>query len=818
MIHRILILCFLCSWFVESCFAQVAILTNLQSKPQIFKPVQAYKTEKNIKYSPDPLVSFRWSNPQAQDELEVYQLTPVFIQTDTENSAKWDKSLKNIKVTRPCNIMVDFGRVSPGWLEFDSEDFSGEVEMSISEYNRPAVTNWMVKHSKKTTSPVKSGNTYRLELNDQLYEGVRFGWIHLKNISRPFTISEVRLVCQAKPANYEGSFWCNNESLNRVWYTGAYTVRANFLKDYFGAILMDRGDRYSWTGDAHISQYVSLLTFGNYEYVKQNIIRTAKDANGIASYSLYWVLSLIDYFYYTNDSLFFNAMINNAIEKLDSANLKWDKPVNLGFYGWDERLGAGFESPDCDENQQAYKMLCIGTWLKFSKALAVVDRSLEANKYEQLALSRISTLRRSQSWIDRLGIHSSADAINGSFMNRSETEYCWDKYYTDRLNRISYSPFNLYFILEAMAKMGRHSEALSTIDDSWGGQLRHGATTTYEVFHPAWLNCLPKFSSPVNMLGGFVSLAHPWSSGASRWLTEEILGIKPLSPGFKTFAFKTNLNQNVSSVRGDVPTMHGTISASYDIMKGKGEIVIPKGCAATISLPLNGKRIKSVEVNGEKISPDKSDANFTTFLIKEAGKFIFRVKYAGDFAKIRNESLTYPLDNSILVDSISGGNWKNKFGSKGYLILNYDGTSIHRQQLPDYIEKTEIRCSDNFRNWGTAYSELTTTDFRMLISDVENEKKICSGYFNAINTTIELNCKKSADYKLSIYFVDWKRENLSSIIEVFDLETKNILMPNYLIQNYGEGKYVTLTLDRSVRIRIQRLYGENTAICGLFFD
>ena len=51
--------------------------------------------------------------------------------------------------------------------------------------------------------------------------------------------------------------------LTRIWYVGAYTVKLNLLSNYFGAILVDRGDRISWTGDAHCSQAASLVAFGN---------------------------------------------------------------------------------------------------------------------------------------------------------------------------------------------------------------------------------------------------------------------------------------------------------------------------------------------------------------------------------------------------------------------------------------------------------------------------------------------------------------------------------------------------------------------------
>jgi hypothetical protein len=39
--------------------------------------------------------------------------------------------------------------------------------------------------------------------------------------------------------------------LTKIWYASAYRVKASLVQDYFGAILMDRGDRISWTGDAH---------------------------------------------------------------------------------------------------------------------------------------------------------------------------------------------------------------------------------------------------------------------------------------------------------------------------------------------------------------------------------------------------------------------------------------------------------------------------------------------------------------------------------------------------------------------------------------
>ena len=147
--------------------------------------------------------------------------------------------------------------------------------------------------------------------------------------SRPFHITALRLVCQIKPQNWAGKFAAaGDDKLSRIWYLGAYTVKVNLLADQFGSILIYRGtkiraqiqiisnsriynptlnprpsgDRFSWTGDAHVAQATAIAALGNFDFVKQNLFYTKDNCNGIESYCLYYVLSLCDYFAATNDT------------------------------------------------------------------------------------------------------------------------------------------------------------------------------------------------------------------------------------------------------------------------------------------------------------------------------------------------------------------------------------------------------------------------------------------------------------------------------------------------------------------------------------
>ncbi len=61
---------------------------------------------------------------------------------------------------------------------------------------------------------------------------------------------------------------------------------------------MDRGDRISWTGDAHLAQKAALAGFGGAHgarTVREKTERTKGVDNGIISYDMYFVLSVVQH-------------------------------------------------------------------------------------------------------------------------------------------------------------------------------------------------------------------------------------------------------------------------------------------------------------------------------------------------------------------------------------------------------------------------------------------------------------------------------------------------------------------------------------------
>jgi len=789
--------------------------------------------------SPDPLVTYRWANPHATNGLEIYLQKPMIVTADTNGSFDNLQSLTgnnpNVTIKGAGSIQMDFGGESAAWLEFDSPDLTGTVEMSISEYNQPEINAIGGAHNVKTLAPIKYGNTYRLELNSQLYEGVRFGWIHVKSFTSPWHITGIRLVCQNKPANYNGSFSCSDSLLTRIWYTGAYTVKLNLLRDDFGAILADRGDRIAWTGDDHCSQAAALVAFGNDDFIKKNIDSTANNDNGIASYALYWVLSLIDYYNYTGDAATLNGYITNVEAKLDHAHANYGTNPNLEFYGWDERLGAGFQNANCPESQNAYKMLSIRAWKEFAAAMGAYGRTDLQTKYNGFANEKIAALRQNGGWYQRYGLHACADAVTTGLLNDAEKNAMFKRRFTDRVNRISYSPFNQYFVIQAFAAMNKYDEALSSINDLWGSEIKYGGTTFFELSRPSW-NTAIGLNDPIpNAQCGFTSLCHPWSAGVVKWLSEEVLGIKPASPGFATYQILPHLGRTLTYVAGTTPTPLGNIQASFNVSNGLCTVSAPAVTVGRVGIPKVEKTINSITVNGTLawdgafhpvagIGSANEDPNFVYFTGVQPGAYSLSVSYSGS-TPVYNEPAEKYAAQFINEDSNTSGNWGGVYGKDGFVLCDYNGNGIDKKSLPPYVASVNHFMIDGNGLPNSAIWTAGVADTRALAPDSSNQNpRTAAGFFTDKNVsgrstmTFTINAIGTRNYQVALYFVDWENLGRRLAVEMFDANTLDLVAPVKVVTNFYGGKYLVYTYNKSAKFRIDHVRGDNAVLNGIFFD
>lgn len=307
-----------------------------------------------LAFHADPLGSYVWSAGVNASALQVFAALPDAVEQVSGSASAFSGASSllgaspRVSVSGAGSLRLFYAAELAGWLEFDSPDLTAadaaRVTMGVSEYGSgPTLCNLGLKEAAPTAHALGDGNTtWRLEtLNPGLFEGVRFAWLSVNATpAAPWTITGFRLVAQVKPTNWGGAFSAPGDVLlSKIWYIGAYTVKVNLLSDQFGSILIYRGDRFSWTGDAHVAQATAMAALGNFDFVFENIFFTRNNCNGIESYCLYLALSVTDFYAATGNATAVAVMAPFILPKLEhAAALVFNTTTpKLGFYSWDDR-------------------------------------------------------------------------------------------------------------------------------------------------------------------------------------------------------------------------------------------------------------------------------------------------------------------------------------------------------------------------------------------------------------------------------------------------------------------------------------------------
>ena len=733
--------------------------------------------------SPDPLIQYVWPLDAVNDTiLQIYQIPAVAISLlpGTETSAFTNISSAvesiacEIHVIGNGTLVIDFGVELAGWIELDVMDLLdidvNGINIGIGEYSGVEFVGQF-----KRAVPVKYGTncdislcTYRLETNPvgpELYEGVRFAFFTLtKPPSQPFTIKALRAVGQAKPMNYIGAFSSPGDNiLERIWYSGAYTVRATAQSDYMGSILINRGDRIGWVGDLHTTQVTSMTVFANYQFVQENLNRTSCPdcCNGIATYCLYFVLSAVDYFDATGDKDTLIALSSAISSKLDKAAILYPHPHGLRFVGHDDRLGNGFCNPDTNETEAVYRFLAIRAWASYARVASMIGDTTASLKYTNLSQTAISALRsgQNQPWWNGLGVHAVAEALAGLWATPSEAAAASDAKLGNIVTAPSQSNFQTYFILLALAHSGLLDRGIQLARLAWGAPILLGATTVWEQSHPDWINFIKPGPGPIPNEAGWSSLAHPWSSGVTAWLSAYILGIRYVEndSDHLIIAPHVTLSMKRFGLQGRVPIRGGGIVTLFL----RASLILPRVALIDITLPIGQDaqvifsaktlrrlgvtcakiddieifkeelRVPVMIVKGHTASPRKKEqigggedrADAIVLLLKGglnhsllARCTSLQIKDDDDDDAAADEAPPFPPpawpSYLLRTDYKTRGNWQGSYGNAGYFFPAYSTTSV----LPPWVNSITIWGSNNsgFNGAEFAWNNINNNDIRAL--------------------------------------------------------------------------------------------------------
>ncbi|KZP08358.1 glycoside hydrolase family 78 protein [Athelia psychrophila] len=467
------------------------------------------------------------------------------------------------------------------------------------------------------------------------------GWVNISSVSLDFT------PYLGVPATYEGYFLSSDEQLNRIWYASVYSVELNtdtFLANSTDprnaasaslegkTVLMDgaKRDRDPYAGDVAVQSLVDFVSHaagvGSRNVLEDLAAHQRSDGwippASINNYTLplfdypaWWAVATANYFLYTGNTAFaagawgplkalmdtwYPSVTNTTTGLLDKSG---DTYGSYGDYAFLPRSG-----------QVTYYQ---GLYIQALRGSAQLAESLghadEAAEWRQRADGVASAVAEhlwdagAGTWWDSVGANGSAchsqDAaafatlagvgtpaqansslgwitatLGRSWGNGMVDADCFGAGTSDRVYAFLGYP-------EVLARFASDDAAgaLEELRRTWGWMVdSNPGNTTWEATGAG--------GDVENYEGNFTSLAHGWAAGAAPALSNEVMGVKPTSPGFATYDVIPKPG-NLSWVEGIMPTPLGGIAVSWAVAVGGGfslEVTAPAGTVGRLGVPASG--------------------------------------------------------------------------------------------------------------------------------------------------------------------------------------------------------------------------------------
>ena len=396
-------------------------------------------------------------------------------------------------------------------------------------------------------------------------------------------LKAVRAVSRKRDLPYLGSFYSSDETLDRIWQTGAYTVHLCMQEYLWDGI---KRDRLVWIGEMHPEVVAVNTVFGNQQLVRASLDfvrdKTAPTEwmNGICSYSLWWIIIhhhlytwYGDISYLKEQHGYLRELIHTVLGNLDGAREAYR---DGRFIDWPsnnkpEVIHAGL---------QALTVRALEAAAEMAGYLGDEPLRAECADARKALLGYVPDMAGNSQAAALLSLEGMVDAGQASALileNGPE----------------KFTSFMGYYLLEALARSGHYKEAMELIKAYWGRMLELGATTFWEDFNytdgleaAPIDNPVPEGKFDIHADGGawcYVglrhSLCHGWASGPTSWLSAHVLGIRPAGVGFRQVRIEPHLG-HLDWAEGTFPTPYGLIEVRHEKQPDgsvRSNVKLPKG-------------------------------------------------------------------------------------------------------------------------------------------------------------------------------------------------------------------------------------------------
>ncbi len=432
---------------------------------------------------------------------------------------------------------------------------------------------------------------------------------------------EVSLLEELSPTKNLSSFTCTDEKLQKIWDAAIRTLELT-TREFF--IDGPKRDRWSWSGDAILSEWFNYYTFFDSETVKRTIralggrLPIKMHINTIMDYTMYWLISLHDYYLYTGDLIFIKEMLPLAKEyvsfclrRRNEEGFLDNKAGDWVFIDWADMN---------NEGETSFEQILFSIALK---KISVLCKAVGEDGEEYTRLSdELYTRTKAVFYKDGCFRHSRKNGVLGEKVTRYSHIFAVlydlaDEEMRENVKRMLagdkvqkiVTPYMRFYELLAMCKLGMWEEMNSELKSYWGGMIDEGATTFWEQYDSTKKGA-EKYAMYDRPYGK--SLCHAWGAAPAYLIAACILGIKPQGTGYQTFLCTPQPDQ-ICDCTLKVPTQAGSIYISkrggvleIENTNCGGRVILPKGWkvandgqntnVAEVHVPANGRVVLCKEV------------------------------------------------------------------------------------------------------------------------------------------------------------------------------------------------------------------------------
>jgi hypothetical protein len=538
-------------------------------------------------------------NPHIQTVYRKIVKEIFFDLNKKDNIAIEDLPLLKSQDGTDLEITLDFGKEISAFIAIDLEAQTGVIiDMEFVE----SIHDRFVEYP----SDMNSAMRYITREGHQSYQsvcrhGFRYLILTIRGSIEPVKIYSIKAYQALYPVKEKGFFCCSDGTLNKIWSIAQRTVKLCMEDTYVDCPAYEQT---FWIGDMQLEALFNYYLFGAYGLTKRCIglvidslkyseLPPSQVPSGcmtvLTAWVLLWIQSCRQYYNYSGDFKEIKRILPDMLLIADRLITLLDHNL-LTIHAWNMLDWAPMDTPTdgiiTHQNALLVKSLRDTAYLCSiigdKKNEVILESQADAIKE---AINNRLWDEESKAFIDCIHTNGSRSKVISLLTNT--IVYLCECVHADKIKLIQDylihppahfvqigSPFAYFFYLEALSATGKISMVIDLIRKRWGEMLYYGATTCWETF-PGWEK--ERLTR---------SHCHGWSAAPSYFFAAYILGVKPLSPGFKEVVIQP-FTCGLKWAKGYVPTPKGIISVYWELRDGKFSIDVkaPKECKYHVIYP-----------------------------------------------------------------------------------------------------------------------------------------------------------------------------------------------------------------------------------------